>query len=733
MTKNVLLILTILLSFINVYSQDNSRFYKQLRNAKSDNAKVAAMLKIGRWHLDRFGKVAYPKSADSTWYYAKKSEQLSKQRNLTASLGNCYAFFSEIYYRDVKYTEASDYAIKAVKTLEKTKDMAGLCLAYNTLLVAEIESVPLNTEYPSIVQKSLKLCREHNQKFFEAATIENLGFYHFRLGDLQKELDYLLMAAKIYKQLGREDRLTFIYSSIASSYSQLGNVDKALMYMQQTERILNKNKEYVIYDSFTYGSLADTYGALNKNDKAVENCIKALEVTKEYTDKNYQALSETSLLDILYETKRIDEAKVHFKNIESYLDSLEERVKADAICTLLFHSVYYDYRDKADKYANLSLKQINSKNSFLEIDRRMNSALMKYYFYIKNYEKSRLHAHNYEVMARKSNSLNRLERAYIQYAKIDSAQGDFAASMKNYKLAIKYRDSMLTEERSTEIARLETEYKTHEKENDNRLLKKQNELQHLKISKTTLEKNLSLIGILILIIGIILIYRRYKINQKIRNQINIKNATLENLLTEKEWLLKEIHHRVKNNLQVVISLLNTQLHFLDDALAREAIINSQQRIHAMSLIHKRLYQSDNIASLNMKDYIHELIAYYKIAFETGDRISFFLNLEPVELSPAQAVPLGLILNEAVSNSLKHAFPDNRKGSITIEMQTLEDNLMMLSVADNGVGISENHPPQEQSSLGMKLISGFSGELAAKLTTSNENGFYISVTFRYKLI
>src|SRR5579872_1472485 len=125
----------------------------------------------------------------------------------------------------------------------------------------------------------------------------------------------------------------------------------------------------------------------------------------------------------------------------------------------------------------------------------------------------------------------------------------------------------------------------------------------------------------------------------------------EKLSDEKEWLLKEIHHRVKNNLQIAMSLLNTQTFYLDNEKAVEAIRQSRNRMYAMSLIHQRLYQADNLELIHMDGYVPELIAYIEDSFASNRNIHFRTDVDPVQLDVAQAVPIGLIINEAVTNSI----------------------------------------------------------------------------------
>ena len=145
--------------------------------------------------------------------------------------------------------------------------------------------------------------------------------------------------------------------------------------------------------------------------------------------------------------------------------------------------------------------------------------------------------------------------------------------------------------------------------------------------------------------------------------INRKNDQLQLLLIEKDWLLKEVHHRVKNNLHTVFCLLESQAKYLaDDAL--KAVEVSQHRIYAMSLIHQKLYQSEDIKTVDMSTYLLEFIGYLIESFDTGNYIRFESDFESVTLNIAQAIPVALIINEAVTNAIKYAFPAGKSGTIT---------------------------------------------------------------------
>lgn len=161
-------------------------------------------------------------------------------------------------------------------------------------------------------------------------------------------------------------------------------------------------------------------------------------------------------------------------------------------------------------------------------------------------------------------------------------------------------------------------------------------------------------------------------------------------LAEKEALLKEIHHRVKNNLQIISSLLNLQAEYLQDNQAIEIFKDSQNRIESMALIHEKLYQSKDLAKIEISGYIQDLVTNLFSSYQVNsDAITLNINIEDILLSIDTAIPCGLIINELVTNSLKHAFPSNKTGEIRIDLCSSPNNKFLLIVSDNGIGFKKN--------------------------------------------
>jgi two-component sensor histidine kinase len=183
-------------------------------------------------------------------------------------------------------------------------------------------------------------------------------------------------------------------------------------------------------------------------------------------------------------------------------------------------------------------------------------------------------------------------------------------------------------------------------------------------------------------------------------------------LQEKEVLLKEIHHRVKNNLQVVSSLLNLQSNQAQDPTCLEVLRDSQNRVRSMALIHEKIYQSQDLARVDLAEYLHSLTAYLFHSYQASARaITLQVDVSPhVCLGIDQAIPCGLIVNELVSNALKHAFPAGRPGQVRVELGREEAGRLRLTVGDDGVGFPAGLDFRNTESLGLQLVMTLAGQL-----------------------
>jgi two-component sensor histidine kinase len=332
-----------------------------------------------------------------------------------------------------------------------------------------------------------------------------------------------------------------------------------------------------------------------------------------------------------------------------------------------------------------------------------------------------------------------LANIYYNLYQIDSSLNNYKSAMRFAGKYAQYDGAVYNETENKQELALSIQYETLQREKRLQLLKAQNVLE---LQKETTTRRLSYGGFALLTVIIIAIYSRYYHNKKINRKLEIQKKEIDNqnlslqqmnhkqkvLLTEKEWLLREVHHRVKNNLQIVMSLLHSQSLYLKDETALNAVLESQHRVQAMSLIHQKLYTSENSSTIYMPVYIHDLVDYLQDSFKTKQAVYIKLKIEPITLDVIKAVPLGLILNEIVTNALKHAFPCTENDKISIELNISSEEMITLIVTDNGHGLPADFNVDSSKSFGMILMKGLTEDLDGTFKIVKGNGTKTSVTF-----
>ena len=334
------------------------------------------------------------------------------------------------------------------------------------------------------------------------------------------------------------------------------------------------------------------------------------------------------------------------------------------------------------------------------------------------------------------NYLIDLRRLALDRSRIDSGLRRFDSSLYYFQLYKWYSDSLYGIAKTVHVMEINAKFESEKKDKDLLLLQQQNRLQQVQAQRSHFVRNTMLGGILLLLAFSTLLYNRYRIKQRLAAQLGTqkqeildKNAALQKLLQENEWLLREVHHRVKNNLQMVTSLLESQSAYLTDPKALDAVAESQSRVQAMALIHQKLYGNVNVTTIDMEDYITDLIDYLRDMVRPDLRIAFDIRIEKLNLDVNDAISVGLILNEVVTNSIKHAFRgDVPDPLIRVRLQRDQDKKIALVASDNGSGLPPGLDVHAANSFGFRLIRGLAQDLEADLAISSEGG--LGYLFRF---
>jgi PAS domain S-box-containing protein len=218
------------------------------------------------------------------------------------------------------------------------------------------------------------------------------------------------------------------------------------------------------------------------------------------------------------------------------------------------------------------------------------------------------------------------------------------------------------------------------------------------------------------------------LSEELERRVELRTGELRQTLQEKTILLKELHHRVKNNLQVICSLLSMQMECAGGVQFAAPLLDAYQRVQSISLVHERLYQSETLAKLDFKQYVAILARdLFEVYCVDNSRVSLELLTDPISIGIDEAIPCGLILNELLSNALKHAFPAPLKGTITVSWLRRGDRIE-ISVSDNGAGLPATFNINQTGSLGFQVVRALAGQLNAELKVSSSGGSCISVSW-----
>jgi two-component sensor histidine kinase len=554
------------------------------------------------------------------------------------------------------------------------------------------ESYRLMADLDHLVSKMDKALQEANiaLRYYESIHYTQMqGIFvlfaklHYVKGDYPQSLQYglrALQSAEATKDSGM--RLCEITNTIGFTYFKLNEIDNARKYFDLSIGVAEREK-----DSLTVRMLASN----------IVECYLKLGQPQKARDFFRTITHNYSVAENKYEMGSYASDKAWFK-------------------------IYMDLKDyeRAGTYVQ-KLLAITSRNLNKLILSNCYENAIRYFTETHRFDVAEVYLRKNETLLDSLHDLVGMTRNYDQWFTLDTLKGDFRSAALHSNRFNKIKDEVFTQEKNKSIAQLQVEYETEKKE-------KEIQVERANLRHSNLMRDISFGGAAILAVTGILIYWQFRQKRRAYRAEEQSNNRLRHLLSEKEWLLREIHHRVKNNLQIVLSLLNSQSAYIDNEYALTAIRDSQHRVYAMSLIHQKLYGTENVSSIDMARYIGELVSYLADSYDTWRRIRFDLAIEPLELDVGQAVPLGLVLNEVITNSIKYAFPDERGGVISISLSTAALHRCILTISDNGIGIPPHYEEMRTGSLGMSLIHALTGNLDGTLLIENDNGTTVTISF-----
>lgn len=601
-------------------------------------------------------------------------------------------------------------------------------------------------------QKAVPLFRKAGALGRAGDALTAIGDLQLLSHDNQAALVNLQAALANLRAAGRED-LTVLYDLMGYCFTFMDDYINGMKYELMAVESAERQKDTSLILCTIYNRLAAAYYVSRQYKESLASLDKALAIARKYRNEDYIANTLCTKISTLVRTYRAAEALPLINELSRSKATADEVGRCQV--AELFIDAYTQLRkpDSARPWFELLSRQ--SIDHFADPYTKMliQNGLAVYYFATRQYDRAHPLFLRMDSIAR-GNQLPFYQAVnHLKWARNDSALGNYLSAYRHFQQYKLINDSMFSAQRTRLVASLQIQHETREKEDslllqarNIQLLRQQSELDQAQVREARTTRNVLLGGSALLLLVLGLGINRYRLKQRGNRLLQERQAEIDRqnhflqdltsqqniLLNEKEWLLREIHHRVKNNLQVTISLLNIQSAYLSNEAAQEAIRNSQRRMQTMSLIHQKLYQSENLARINMLAYIRELVSYLRESFGGSRNVSFQLDTDPVELDVAQAVPVGLILNEAITNAIKYAFPGEQAGLIHVILRGEPGGNIALVIADNGAGWQNGTGDTPPSSLGINLMKGLAGQLQGSFCLCHDNGTRIEVHFKQVL-
>jgi two-component sensor histidine kinase len=705
----------------NWHEADSLR--KTLGKPNQDTARVNTLLKLAEFEVFKPGE--FKKDLDSAAVYIDQAKNLYQKVNSAEVYG--HIILTESYLANERGQKEQGKALvkKAISILSNGPDKYQLGQAY--LALAQYYNYFVQAE----ALKKLEIVAQAANTFKNTEYTEREAYAYKMLGDLDTNmalaLKHLKRSLALYQSIHYK-QLQGIYDAIGAVYLVGTDYEPALNYQLKALDAAQNAHDTTMQLCEINNHIGITYFKQLEFDQAIKYFKAALHTAEVYQDIQTIYLLSANICNAEIRLKRPREVLNILRHTLKKYPTLANDVGHDVRFTNDYIQAYTMLKQYslAEHYSDHLLDLINRNTIPKSNLSDAYVALITYFFASKQYSRELVYLKKNDTLTKRLGISTNISVNNNAWFRLDTTLHNYKDAVYHLLIHDKIQDSTFTATKNKQIKQLQVLFDTKQKEAQIKLLNQKAELDQSNLQRANLVKDVTIGAIVLVVIIAGLLYRQSKLRQKNNTIVTHKNELLQHLLTEKEWLLKEVHHRVKNNLHTVICLLESQAAYLEnDAL--KAIENSQNRIYAMSLIHQKLYQSDDIKAIDMSEYIPELVRSLEDSFGTSGQIEFKLRIEPISLTLSHAIPLGLIINEVVTNSIKYAFPNNRKGEILISM--IENNKRIkLELADNGIGMPEIDREVESDSLGLQLMKGLSEDIEADISFEVDNGTRITIVF-----
>lgn len=615
---------------------------------------------------------------------SKIHKLLSSSKNDTEKL---------LYYSDLSWEYSSYdldsalfYANKTLLLAKKSKNDEYLATAFNRIGLAydnfnQLDSAIKNYNIALGIRYSLK------DTLAASNTLNDIGACYFYQSVLDSSVKYYLKAAELRHKINDEKSLAQSYNNLGLVHRKQENYDKAIEFYQLSLKLkikLNDNPGKIN----SFHNISVVYQQLNNFKQAEKYALEALKLAKSYNLESDIANENNSLGIIYRNIGEIDKAEFHL---------------------LEANKVFSKNGRKDDLATNLNNLGIlySSKNQLIKASQFLEQSLSI------------------------ALALNRIELAKDNYLALASIYEN-SSPKKAYdylKQGTILKDSLINESKLEYINSLSENYQAKQRDLEIKQLQSENDIKQLLVENADKKRQNTMLVLVAVLLVLLLLTGLFFNIRKTAKTLQAKNNIINQSLQEKEVLLREIHHRVKNNLQIITGLLELQESLHADEKIGSIVAEAQGRIKTMAIIHEMLYQTEDIANIQLQSYVQLLVNSIEAGFTSKVAVNKSFELNDAHFNIDTIIPLGLILNELVSNAYKYVFMPNQGNSLNISIQKMEQDNWQLTVSDDGKGIANNGIGEREGSFGLRLVKMLARQLKGKVEYSYENGSKFCITFK----
>ncbi len=607
----------------------------------------------------------------------------------------------------------------------------------------------------------LKEAKDEQDKTYEVEALINVAYSNYDYNQIDSARYYFMEARTLAESTNFKKGLANSNNGLGSVYKRMGNYPQAIAHYKEA-LIAQEELENHAGISGALQNIGRAMYDIGNNNQAIEYYLKALAINREQElwEKAALNLSNIALVHINQSEEHL--ALPYLKEIQT-LPNISIKAKGGLYNDLALvakkekdYNLALDYFNTSISYfdslgASTAIVRHNLADTYLDqqeykkalamateaLDAKRKSGntssviytlnlLSEIYLKTNQNEKARMMAEEALTLSKSIGSDDRRRQSLKYLSEAVSALGDYKQAWQIRLHYEQLKDSLFNQQKVQQQAAMLAIYETEKQQKTIALQKANLEVQEASLALSNARNNtLTLIIVAAGVLTLLLtygFYNKYKSNQLLALQRNQLEASDQ----EKALLLKEIHHRVKNNLQIISSILSIQSRKLEDGNAKNAVEEGRSRIKSMSLIHEKLYNNNQLSIIKMQDYMEELSDFLFKTYKPAGEVEKHIESGDITLDIDTAIPVGLILNELISNSLKYAFKENGHGKLNISLSK-DDQYYWLKVADTGFGFPDNF--EELKSMGMRLVRSLTEQIGGILEVTNQNGTSFTIKFK----